>query len=131
MGHIFLICLIDDNQLEHLLKKPDLEPADIRYLALYSTLKGQLFSASILGNTVFIPEAIPLSTTYLKSLKLLSALRIRIRTDPHHFAESGSGILEADPDLNPNPRLQNWHLINFFSVEKYCEYINANFSVHK
>jgi hypothetical protein len=27
--------------------------------------------------------------------------------DPDHLA--GSGILEADPD----PRLQNWHLINF------------------
>jgi hypothetical protein len=25
--------------------------------------------------------------------------------------------LDADPD----PRLQNWHLINLFSVEKYCE----------
>jgi hypothetical protein len=32
--------------------------------------------------------------------------------DPHHLA--GSGILEADPD----PRLQNWHLINLFSVKK-------------
>jgi hypothetical protein len=25
--------------------------------------------------------------------------------------------LDADPD----PRLQNWHLSNLFSVEKYCE----------
>jgi hypothetical protein len=25
----------------------------------------------------------------------------------------------ADPD--PDPRLQNWHLINLFSVERYCE----------
>jgi hypothetical protein len=40
--------------------------------------------------------------------RLVSVLRIRIRKDPHHFA--GSGILEADPD----PRLQNWHLNNFF-----------------
>jgi hypothetical protein len=36
-------------------------------------------------------------------------------SDPHHLA--GSGISEADPD----PRLQNWHLINLFSEEKYCE----------
>jgi hypothetical protein len=46
-----------------------------------------------------------------------TVLRIRIRTDPHHLARSG--ILEADPD--PGPRLQNWPLINLFSVEKYCE----------
>jgi hypothetical protein len=25
------------------------------------------------------------------------------------------------PDLDPDPRPQNWHLINPFSVEKYCE----------
>jgi hypothetical protein len=42
-----------------------------------------------------------------------SVLRIRIRKDPHYFAGSGSGILEGDPDSR--------HLINFFSVEKYCE----------
>jgi hypothetical protein len=42
-----------------------------------------------------------------------AVLRIRIRTDPHHLA--GSGILEVDPD----PRLQYWHLINLFSIEKY------------
>jgi hypothetical protein len=53
----------------------------------------------------------------------------RIRKDPHHLA--GSRIFDADPD----PRLQNWHLINLFSVEKYrsvniFKYIYANFSVH-
>jgi hypothetical protein len=42
--------------------------------------------------------------------------------DPHHLA--GSGILEADPD----PRQQNWNLINLFSVEKYCEK-NLNTSI--
>jgi hypothetical protein len=27
-----------------------------------------------------------------------------------------------DPaDKDPDPWLQNWHLINLFSVEKYCE----------
>jgi hypothetical protein len=27
-----------------------------------------------------------------------------------------------DPDpVDPDPRLQNWHLIDLFSVEKYCE----------
>jgi hypothetical protein len=41
--------------------------------------------------------------------------------DPHHLAGSESGILYVDP--NPDPRLQNWHLINFISVEKYCELI--------
>jgi hypothetical protein len=47
---------------------------------------------------------------------MLSVLRIRIRTDPHLLV--GSGIfLEADTD--PDPRLQNWHLINLLSVEKY------------
>jgi hypothetical protein len=35
--------------------------------------------------------------------------------DPHHLA--GSGILDPDPD----PRLQNGHLINLFSEEKFCE----------
>jgi hypothetical protein len=53
----------------------------------------------------------------LKKVGLVSVLwiRIRIRMDPHHLA--GSGILDVDPDL----RLQNWHLINLFSVENYCE----------
>jgi hypothetical protein len=37
--------------------------------------------------------------------------------DPHHLA--GSGIFYAD--LDPDPRLQNWHLSNLFIVEKYCE----------
>jgi hypothetical protein len=44
-------------------------------------------------------------------------LRIWIRKNPHHLAGSGSEISDADPD----PRLQNWHLINHFSVEKYYE----------
>jgi hypothetical protein len=37
--------------------------------------------------------------------------------DPHHLAGSRSGILDADPD----PRLQNWHLVYryLFNVEKY------------
>jgi hypothetical protein len=40
--------------------------------------------------------------------------------DPHHLA--GSDILDADPDpADPDLRLKNWHLINVFSVEKYCE----------
>jgi hypothetical protein len=39
--------------------------------------------------------------------------------DPHHLA--GSRILDADPDpADLDPRLQNWHLIYLFSVEKYC-----------
>jgi hypothetical protein len=44
-------------------------------------------------------------------------LRIRIRIiwpDPEFWMPD-----PADPD--PDPRLQNWHLINLFSVEKYCE----------
>jgi hypothetical protein len=55
----------------------------------------------------------------LMTTKAVLRIRIRICTEPHHFA--GSGILEADPDLDP--RLQNLHLrvINLFSVEKYCE----------
>jgi hypothetical protein len=36
--------------------------------------------------------------------------------DPHHLA--GSGISDADP-ADSDPRLQNWHIINHFSVEKY------------
>jgi hypothetical protein len=44
----------------------------------------------------------------------LSVLRIWIRKDPHHLAGSGFGILDADPD----PRLQNCHLINILSTEK-------------
>jgi hypothetical protein len=39
-------------------------------------------------------------------IRIASFGRIRIRI-----------FLEADPD----PGLQNWHLINPFSVEKYCE----------
>jgi hypothetical protein len=50
---------------------------------------------------------------FLLFLMFEPVLQIRIRTDLHHFAVSGFGILEADPD----PSLQNWHLINLFSVE--------------
>jgi hypothetical protein len=52
-----------------------------------------------------------------------------------------TSVADPDPDLDPDPqgsasfgririhiqnfgcriRLQNWHLINLFSVEKYCE----------
>jgi hypothetical protein len=39
-----------------------------------------------------------------------TVLRMRIR------------IIWPDPEFRmPDPRLQNWHLINLFSVEKYCE----------
>jgi hypothetical protein len=38
-----------------------------------------------------------------------SFVRIRIRNN--------SLVANPDPDL----RLQNWHLINLFSAEKYCE----------
>jgi hypothetical protein len=48
-----------------------------------------------------------------------SVLLIWIRKDPYHLVESGYGTL--DVDLDPDPRLQNWHLVNLFSVEKYCE----------
>jgi hypothetical protein len=57
-------------------------------------------------------------------------LRIRIRKDPHNL--SGSGILDADPE-DPDPRLQNWHLITFLvqkSIVNKLKYIYANFSVH-
>jgi hypothetical protein len=50
-------------------------------------------------------------------------LRIRIRKDPDHLAGSKSAILDADLD----PRLQNWHLINLYSIEKYCEKIFNTF----
>jgi hypothetical protein len=36
----------------------------------------------------------------------------------------GSEFIWPDPEFgmpDPDPRLQNWHLINLFSVEKYCE----------
>jgi hypothetical protein len=60
---------------------------------------------------------LPFPTVFKNSC---TVIRIRIRKDPHHLA--GSGILDADTDpADPDSRLQNWHLINLFSVEKYCE----------
>jgi hypothetical protein len=38
--------------------------------------------------------------------------------DPDLPHLAGSGFLDADL-ADPDPRLQNWHLINLFSVEKY------------
>jgi hypothetical protein len=60
------------------------------------------------------------------TVMLSSVLRIPIRKEPHHLAGPGSGILNADPDPadrdpEPDPLLRNWHLINLFRVEKYCE----------
>jgi hypothetical protein len=54
------------------------------------------------------------STVIYLFLHVKSVLRIRIR------------IIWLDPDPefwmpDPDPRLQNWHLINLFIVEKYCE----------
>jgi hypothetical protein len=50
-------------------------------------------------------------------------LRIRIRKDPDPLAGSESATFDADLD----PRLQNWHLINLYSIEKYCEKIFNTF----
>jgi hypothetical protein len=43
---------------------------------------------------------------HLNCALMTQYLRSVADPDPHHLA--GSGILDADPD----PRLQNWHLIN-------------------
>jgi hypothetical protein len=72
-----------------------------------------------------LPLSAPVRRSLTGDCAFLSVLRIWIRKYPHHFARSGSGISEADQDpySDPDPRLQNWQLTNFFSkkVEKYCE----------
>jgi hypothetical protein len=72
-----------------------------------------------------------IETAFETAQKLKSGVCVQI-------CGSGSGsarirIIWPDPDPHPefwmpdqadqfpDPRLQNWHLINLFSVEKYCE----------
>jgi hypothetical protein len=38
-----------------------------------------------------------------------------------NVADPDQHLLAGSADLDPDPRLQNWHFINLFSVEKYCE----------
>jgi hypothetical protein len=62
----------------------------------------------------------------LSTYKPVLQIRMQILADPHHLAGSGSrsGILYADPDpadQDADPRLQDWHFVNLFSVETYCE----------
>jgi hypothetical protein len=44
-----------------------------------------------------------------RARKPVLRIRIRVRTDPHPLARSGSVIFL---EVNPDPRLQNWHFIN-------------------